>query len=218
MRRKLYKRYRSKRRRYAKRSFRRYSRVYRSRRRSRRGYGDTVHIVRSSESQILTAVGPSPYFNAQQFMGTDPVGISNFLNGYAQFRINAVVVIFTPAADTAQFGVNQPFPYLPIIGWVRDFDDANPLTTLADMQKRRDYKETPFNRPVKIKIIPAVAQEVYASAATSAYVVKRKQWIRANNADAKHYGLKWCVYQMQALQNVYVNVRVKYYMSFSGAI
>lgn len=151
-------------------------------------------------------------------MATDPLNISPLLNNYAQFRINCVVVRFYPVFTDAQYGASGPQPYMPMLGWARDFDDANPLASLNAIQERRDYKETLFNRPIKIKVYPAVAPEIYASAASTAYGVKRKQWIRSVNSDAKHYGLKWVLYQVQATQVLYINTRTTYYMSFAGAI
>ncbi|AUM61843.1 capsid [uncultured virus] len=203
-----------------------YRRRRTARRTSRRNYKSirrpksrvkSFSIRRSTGStQIVHAAGAggTPYYAGLQFQLSDLTNVSEFTNLFQQYRINCVVVSLIPNYNINQIPASGTGTNIPIIGWVQDFDDGSNPTSVPELQEYQRYKERKFTGPIKIKIWPAVSSLVFSSAGVDGFAVKKKMWIRTDVTTVKHYGLKYCVYNMAANQNYVWNIRYTMYASF----
>ena len=89
-----------------------------------------------------------------------------------------------------RLGAQRGLPYLTV---VRDFDDANVLTTLAAYAQYDPCYVKRLDQPlIKFSIVPHIAMAAYSGAFTS-YANRQKQWIDVASADVIHYGYKYAV-------------------------
>lgn len=172
-----------------------------------------VHIRRSTAATLVPhAAGPSgtPYFAGLYFALTDILNYFELSGLFAEYRYNCVVVTLTPNwnVNTSGSGYN-----LPIVGWCYDYEDAVTPTTVGFLQEYSSYKETPFNKKIKIKVYPAINTLIYVSAGVNGFGIKRKQWVKASSADVKWYGIKYCVYNLAASQQLYWQIKYTAYIS-----
>lgn len=145
--------------------------------------------------------GPDPAstagdgFFALKFLLSDLPQQSSFGGLFDAYKINRVVVSFTPmlgayssingVAASTSGTFDQP------LYTVIDRDDHNVLTNLSQAEEYESIKMTPSYRKHKRVLTPAVAMEAYKSAGVSnAYSQRYKQWIDMGTNDCDHYGLK----------------------------
>lgn len=171
--------------------------------------------------------GPDPAstagdgFFALKFILSDLPQQSSFGGLFDAYRINKVVVSFTPmlGAYTSINGVaastsgtfDQP------LYTVIDRDDHNVLTNLSQAEEYESLKMTPSYRKHKRVLTPAVAMEVYkAGGLSNGYSQRYKQWIDMGTNDVDHYGIKGVIQGASTNTNnrraAWV-VRVKMYFS-----
>lgn len=202
----------------ARRKFKRYRRYGRTTARIKRSLKRYVHVARST-TIYLTNYEPAttqPYTAGLEFQLASVLNYTEFTSLFQEYRINCVVVKFTPTWDTNDIG-NQTIATpvrMPVIGWAIDYNDAATPSSIDTISEFANYKETMFNKPIKIKIWPAVAPTLYANNLLVGYGVKRRQWIRSANSDVKHYGLKFMVYNITPNLKYAWNYKIKYYLSF----
>lgn len=202
-----YQRYRQK--------YRRYKRAYRARSGIRRSLKRYVHIARQSATTLVpySSSGGLAYYGSAQFQLNSMLGYSQFTAMFQEYRINCVVYKIQPLWDCVDLG-DMTLTNMPNIGYCLDYNDANIPTNLDDLQQYANYKETPFNKTIKIKVWPAISPQIYINGVTSGYTVKRKQWLRAANSNVPHYGLKFCIFNIANDYNYKWNVSAKFYVSF----
>lgn len=98
--------------------------------------------------------------------------------------------------------------------WCYDYNDGNPIP-IAQIAEYQNYKTTPFNRPVTIKVYPRTSVSIYAGTFANSYMVgPRKSWIDINSPGASHYGLKFGVDNWAGSQTKSFKIRPFYYLSF----
>lgn len=210
-----YQRYRKK--------YRRYKRAYRSRTRIRRGSSRYVHVARTSQANtvVYSSAGGSVYLASFEFKLNNMLNYTDFTNLFQEYRLNCVVVKFTPqwttndiSNMTANTTTGSSVYTSPGMVFALDYNDASTPSSLNDLHEFSNSKDLPFNRAVKIKIWPACSPGVYISAVSAGYAVKRKLWLRSANSDIPHYGLKYGIYNIAAGVNYRWNYIIKYYVSF----
>lgn len=137
---------------------------------------------------------------------------------FQEYRINCVVVKFYPTYNTTDVLDNMQTPprFMPIFGYAIDYNDATTPSSTTILSGYDNYKETRFNKPIKIKIWVASAPMMYQSAGSTGYAVKKRQWIASIDYDTKHYGLKFGIFAGGFNQKITWSWRVKYYLSFRG--
>lgn len=171
--------------------------------------------------------GPDPAstagdgFFALKFLLSDLPQQSSFGGLFDAYRINKVVVIFTPmlgpytginGVATGTAGTFDQALYTVI-----DRDDHNVLTALSQAEEYETLKMTAAARKHKRVLTPAVAMEVYkAGGLSNGYSQRYKQWIDMGTNDVDHYGLKGVI--QGASTNTHTRraswyVRVKMYFS-----
>jgi len=214
-------------RRYGRRkSYRNYRRGYRrtrySAKRVKRTSTSVLHAKRSTVATTVnftgTAVNGGIQYTNFQFTLSDLASPSDFLNLFELCKINCVVVRITPLQNVNQYSAaNSPvLSNIPIFGYAIDYDDVAAVT-LAQLQEYGLYKETRFNKPVKIKIMkPRIPMAAYNQATTSfnGSVISKNQWFRTSDLQIVHYGLKTAIYNVLTNQTISYTLRATYYVTF----
>lgn len=149
--------------------------------------------------------GPDPAstagdaFFAMQFTIGDLPQVSSFAALFDAYKINKIVVKFTPmitglttgtggvsAASTGLF--DQP------LSTAIDYDDSAVPATLSAVEEYQTYKMTMGYQPHTRIITPAIAMSAYKTSGTTiAYAQKKNVWLDMAYTDVEHYGLKGCI-------------------------
>jgi len=130
-------------------------------------------------------------------------GYTDFTDLYDRYMITCVVMRFrlvnnpnstwslntNPAAQTAMSANFYPAMY-----YCKDYDDSA-AETLEQLKERANTKRMILqpNKMYKIVLRPAVTMQTYATATSTGYAPKWKQWIDMANTSVPHYGLKYVV-------------------------
>ena len=129
-------------------------------------------------------------------LGVSLSGLPNydeFTKLFDQYRITRWEIFFSfdrNGSECGDSGTQRGLPYLTV---VRDFDDANVLTTLAAYSQYDPCYHTRLDKPlIKYSIVPHIAMAAYSGAFTS-YANRQLQWIDVGSADVIHYGYKYAV-------------------------
>lgn len=129
-------------------------------------------------------------------LGVSLSGLPNydeFTKLFDQYRITLWEIFFSfdrSGSEAGDAGTQRGLPYLTV---VRDFDDANVLTTLAAYAQYDPCYVKRLDQPlIKFSIVPHIAMAAYSGAFTS-YANRQKQWIDVASADVIHYGYKYAV-------------------------
>jgi len=146
----------------------------------------------------------APVANAIMDAATDyHVGLGVSLSGlpsydeftklFDQYRITRWEIFFSfdrESAEAGDAGTQRGLPYLTV---VRDFDDANVLTSLAAYSQYDPCYVKRLDQPIiKFIIVPHIAMAAYSGAFTS-YANRQMQWIDVASSDVIHYGYKYAV-------------------------
>lgn len=121
------------------------------------------------------------------------VNAGEFSSLFDHYSITCIVVKFYLKIDpSAQTPGTASYPRLY---YCRDYDDA---TAPASLNELREHQHTQVrvlfpNRPISIKLRPAVLDQVYRGVGTVSYTPVWKQWIDMAQTDVPHYGLKWAI-------------------------
>lgn len=217
----MYRRYRRRRqRRPYRRNRRSYRRTKRYRRRPRRANSKTFHVRRTSPTSqaiIGGTAGGTPLLSAFTFDISSLQAATDFTELFDEYRINCVVVTFSPVATENQLEASSSTTTnTPRLCWAIDYSDAQFPATVDDIKEYENCRDTLFNKQVQIKIFPKVQIAAYRSLTTTAYIPKGKQWINCAYPDCLHYGLKFAIYGFAANQSFPYTVQAKYYLSFKN--
>lgn len=146
----------------------------------------------------------APVSNAIYDAATDyHVGLGVSLSGlpsydeftklFDQYRITKWDIFFSfdrSGSECGDAGTQRGLPYLTV---VRDFDDANVLTSLAAYAQYDPCYVKRLDQPlIKFSQVPHIAMAAY-SGTFSGYANRQKQWIDVGSADVIHYGYKYAV-------------------------
>lgn len=103
----------------------------------------------------------------------------------------------------------------PQFHMVRDYDDSTAIT-LNDMQQFQSYKVKTFNKPITIKVRPALSVPVYRTGiGVFGFGSKWKQWVDFVNLDVPYYAFKYGVNRINASLLSY-DIRYTVYFSCRG--
>lgn len=147
--------------------------------------------------QIANPLTQLPFVNIFRFQ--DLINYSEFSNLYDRYRIMGVTLRFqlinNPDANTeiGTTSIGNAANFFPKMWYIRDYDDGN--TENLDAFRQRAgvrYKILKPNSELRISVRPAVLTQQYASAISTGYTPKWKQWIDMDNPSIPHYGVK-CV-------------------------
>lgn len=148
--------------------------------------------------------------------------INGLLATFDQYRIDRVVVTFTPTQNVSSIeeiaGPSYTEQGLPMIYTCIDYNDATAPANLGVVVGHENVKYGLFNRAHNRSIIPKCATAVYKSAVATSYSSKAYQWLdTATASNTPHYGCKYAIVQPSTnamLNNSVMFLTVKYYMSF----
>lgn len=150
----------------------------------------------------------------------DDLDNSSSLSGvFDLYRINAVVLRFWPITNNYVTPVTGiPNANIPTLQWATDYTDATAPSTPAVLSRFANLHSVQWNKPISIKLRPAVVSELYRSATTTAYTPKWKQWIDHQYPTVPHYGIKGAITGISANMTVgYFKYMATYYISLKGS-
>lgn len=169
-----------------------------------------VHFFKRSflDGTIVGNATYAPYLQGKSIVLNSIPNVSEFQNLFDRYMITYAKVYYhlkiDPSAQTASTAT------LPKLYVVKDYDDDNAPTSINQLRehsKCRFYVMNP-NRPVVIKLKPAISSSVYNTAITSTYSPKWKQWIDMASVVTPHYGWKIAIDDLTNT-NYKVDVEVK---------
>lgn len=165
-----------------------------------------VHSFRRMATSTNLDLSGTEFDSAEEFSLSRTTGAAEFSALYDRYMITTVVVKFrivnnpnsanahnTNIAYGSNTGSNST-NWFPRLFVCPDYDDssAESLTQLRERAKTKMYILKP-NRYIKIAIKPAIAGQVYRTAASTGYAPKWNTWLDMNQNDVPHYGLKYVV-------------------------
>jgi len=204
---------------------RRYRRTVRRTRRVPRNLDSkgqkVVHLKRMASQSALNGLwniggnaAYAPYTQTARFFFQDVAGFTEVTGMFDQVRINMIVCKFYLKTDpTAQTALAATFPRLY---WRHDYDDTNLPANLDELRESAEMKHAILrpDRPVTIKVKPAVLTNLFQSGISNAYSPKWKTWFDlAYNPPL--YGLKWAIDDFTNT-NYRLNCELIYYFSVRG--
>ena len=119
---------------------------------------------------------------------TELVGIAD------RYKINSVSVKVLYSANSLMGGPSGGSGFstiVPTLSWVKDSDDAQPMT-VSQLQAKMGLKTKSLGngKYISMKITPKVANPVYDGIVTAYSVPTKSQWINASSSSVPHYGVK----------------------------
>lgn len=152
------------------------------------------------------------------FALNDLPNASEFVNLFDQYRILKVVVKARPylAENNTTISSITNANVTPYVHVVTDYDDATPLSVVADYQQYQNYSRHSMGRGFTRVIYPAVAIAMYQTAVSTGYGNKRKQWIDCANSTVPHYGIKFGINGagLGVTTSYAIDTELTYYMEF----
>lgn len=138
----------------------------------------------------------APQHLALEFRASDLPQWSTMSGLYDQYCITKIVLKFTPMTTTNPIngtvaGINVSNP--GIFASVIDYDDATPLTSLAEYQQYQTFRMTPCitTRSHKRILTPYIRfYNIQTGGASVPATVKKRQWIDCGESNVSHLGLK----------------------------
>lgn len=143
---------------------------------------------------------------------------------FEYYRIDKVVATFRYKGTAAPGTTTQTIPRMnevnPIIFFKVDHDDIS-TQTVAQMRqsaKTREHQLSNSKPEFSITFKPAVQVEIYKTALSSAYGPKWGTWLRTDDDNVPHYGLKMhvCAFKNADFDPGQVIVSYKMYISFKN--
>lgn len=175
------------------------TRIYRYK---RRGLSSNVHFFKrwGTQSSITVNYPNTTYAGSETFALSNIVNSTELVSLYDQYKIVSVVARFqlvnNPDATympgitttTSSSGSN----YYPRLWYYRDYDDNSTLTLdgMREVGKAKCKTLMP-NKPISIKLRPAVALQLYRSQTTTGYAPAWPKKLDCSQPDIPHYGIKW---------------------------
>lgn len=145
--------------------------------------------------QIANPLTQLAFVNIFRFQ--DLVNYSEFSNLYDRYMITGVMLKFqlinNPDANNeiGTYATGNAANWFPKMWYIKDYDDGN--TENLDAFRQRAgvrYKILKPNSEVKIFVKPAILTQQYASAVSTGYTPKWRQWVDMDNPSVPHYGVK----------------------------
>lgn len=185
--------------------------------------GNLTHGKFEYPIQYLTNGTTVDYYSLQTFNLGACDNVSNILAMYDQFRINKVVMKFTPVMATV---VNKPYDdtttpgtavRAPTLATCIDWDSETPSSVnQSEMKMYPSYRECLGTQKHTRVFTPAMLITGYRSATTSCYLPKYKQWIDCAQNNTPHFGLR-IYYETASPGGAWTyEIRIKVYASFKS--
>lgn len=151
-----------------------------------------VHYFKRSflQTTILGNAAYTPYLAGVNWTFNALPNYTEFANMFDRYKVTYVKLYFHLKIDpSAQAAASATFPKLY---YVTDFDDSTNPTSINQLREHSNLKIKVLNpnKPVVVRVKPAVLQEVYRGLASTTYSPKWNQWIDMANVDVPLYGLK----------------------------
>lgn len=121
---------------------------------------------------------------------------SEFTNLFDQYKVLSYTFEFIPRFNSqdalASNGVSSG--YLPTIYWYFDTDDGSSPSDMTEVMQHQHVRKAVMSRPISITVkYPCVSTEIYRSAITTGYGVKRSPWLDQLVTDVPHFGFKYAI-------------------------
>lgn len=176
-----------------------------------------IRIRRTAVIDSFSSIGGSEVNKAYSFNLAQLPGVGDFTPLFDSYRIDRVVVKFWPfKADNMDTGGVSTYD-VPRTFAIVDYDDENTLTS-SQIREYNNCRSGIMTKPLRISLVPKVAQTVYRTALTSAYATPRYP-IKLDMAytDVPHYGIKYANTTSATSGGFGYEVQVQFYCSFFGA-
>lgn len=165
----------------------------------------------TSHSFVRTAVQTLPMSNpvtgVQNFVSlgggsngfrlSDLPNYTEFVNLFDQYKIQKIDLQFIPSWEGSNKSTSALADVcLPTLVTVEDHNDSALLTSRADYQQYKTYKETILTaqRPITITVRPKPAMAIFGGGVFSSYAQPNDGiWLDTGSYTVDHYGLKWSV-------------------------
>lgn len=149
---------------------------------------------------------------------------TDFTSLFDQYMIEKVVLQLVPSVtEIPQDAGGAALPaasagYSGMLHTVLDFDDNTSPTGSTELMEYDNVKSTRWNEVHTRVLTPAVAREMYRSAATTGYGQATHQWIDAAYPDVPHYGVKFWVdgFSTAVTPSINFHARIKYYLKMKN--
>lgn len=143
---------------------------------------------------------------------------------FEYYRIDKVVATFrykgTAAPATTGSGLPRMNEVNPVIFFKVDHDDisSQSVAVMRQSAKTREHQLSNDKPEFTITFKPAVQVEIYKTTLSSAYGPKWGTWLRCDDDNVPHYGLKMhvCAYKTADFDPGQVIVSYKMYVSFKN--
>lgn len=179
-------------------------------------------MLRTTTPLVIANGTSGPTLGGIKFSLVDCLNYTNFTAMFDQYRINTVVVKFTPHMTEI---VNKPFDdtttpgagaTIPNFCVAVDRDDATAPTTYNEVKQRNKSRVVPATKSLTFKLRPSRLIATYNTGiGQDAYTVDTtKRWINSSSPNLNHFGLKYAL-EDSSPANAYVyQVEIMYYVSF----
>lgn len=163
---------------------------------SRANLKNDIHYFKryiTNPETISGNVAWNPYIAAYSFTFGQLVNVGEYTALFDQYQITTIVVKWYLRIDpSAQTAATASFPKMY---YFRDYDDAAPPPTLNNFREhaRCQVRVMNPNRPITVRLKPAILQQLYQTAVAAGYGPKWNTWIDMNDNAVPHYGIKWAI-------------------------
>lgn len=162
---------------------------YRLRRQVKPGYKRVVAFKRTFSGGVLTQTAADQHFQYTFNLSNLP-NYTELTNLYDQYKIKSVLFQLIPSVTSADTNPQASVVNMPSIHSVIDPTDGSPLTTLNDYLQYATYKRSNPLRVHKRLIYPKSQQSEMQSGGTIVIANPVSKWIRSENPNIDHQGLK----------------------------
>lgn len=179
-------------------------------------------MLRNTEVITIANTTSGPRLGSITFKLSDCLNFNNFTNMFDQYRINTVVVKFTPHMTEM---VNKPFDdtttpgsgaTIPNLCVAVDRDDATLPISYNEVKARSKSRIVPATKSLTFKLRPSRLIASYNTGPSDVgYTVDTtKRWINSSNANMNHFGLKYALEDSSPANAYIYEVEILYYLSF----
>lgn len=152
------------------------------------------------------------------FTVTDAANSTDMTNLFDNYRITRVMYRWVAIRSTDWASTTTLRGYDIRVTWCHDFNSATTISRLAQMQ-RSNVRECLLNQTKMTSkwysLKPAVLQQLYEGATTTAYSPKWKQWLDTNDP-APHYGILGTYSELNA--GLGLRLEAKLYFDLKGVV
>lgn len=161
-----------------------------------RSVAQKVYTFKRNATPLVITPAANTVFNTLSYTFSQLPNNTEFSALFDRYKIIRIVTKIWirngPDAQNLNSGNNSWYPKLY---WYRDTDDTTAPTSLADMRQvgRLKVKAMHPSRPIVLTCVPNILGVNYATAVTSSYTPKYKQWIDFDYRDTLHLGWKYAI-------------------------